>query len=156
MIEDSVPEDRGQALAVQEETQLAEPQQLNRALQELVALERERIDSTNRRTDVALRAIDASDAADKRQYDYHVEKMRKEVEERSERRRSVFRVLWAIGGWVSVVAALLLLMLFFGTDTQREVAMQLLSTALTGLGGAGILWLFRTVLERVARDSSAS
>ena len=45
---------------------------------ELVALERERIASQDRRADIARHAIDAGDAADKRQYEYHVEKLRRD------------------------------------------------------------------------------
>ena len=52
----------------------------------------------------------------------------------------------------TVVAVLLLVMLFFGTDTQREVATDLLSTGLTGLGGAGVMWLFGTMFKRAMND----
>lgn len=39
------------------------------AFKQLIELERQRVDSNNRRTDVAVKAIAASDASDKRQYE---------------------------------------------------------------------------------------
>ncbi len=121
---------------------------LNRAFRELVALEHKRVDSADRRTEVALKAIEASSAADERQYNYHLEKLRTTMADRNERRRTVSRIVWTMGSAGAVVSGFLLLMLFFGTDAQRATAMDLLRTVLTGLGGAGILWLVRTLYKR--------
>ena len=59
------------------------------AIDKLVNLERQRIESINRRTELAGKAIEASDAADQRQYDYHVARMQQSGRERAERRRAV-------------------------------------------------------------------
>lgn len=50
---------------------------------ELFNLERGRIASRDRRTEIMRHAITASDAADKRQYDYSVEKLRRDDEDRN-------------------------------------------------------------------------
>ena len=142
-------EDHERDLVVQDPRELQE----SGLLQELVALERQRLDITNRRTEIAHKVVEAADAADKRQYDYHVEKLRRETEERKERRRSIFKIVWAMGVGGALVGALLLLMLFFGTDAQRETAAELLRTVLTGLGGAGVLWLLRTLFEWAMNQS---
>ena len=69
-------------------------------ISELLQLERKRVDSQNRRTEVAHRAIEASDAADQRQYDYHVEKLRRDDEARRRRHETIgtglggFGIVW--------------------------------------------------------------
>lgn len=63
-------------------------------LTEFIALERERIASQDRRTVVMRHAIDASDAADKRQHDYHVEKLRREDEANNRRQKSGIAISW--------------------------------------------------------------
>ena len=84
-------------LVVQDPQVLALGEQFRDALGELVALEHQRIDSTNRRTDVALKVIEASDSADKRQYDYSVERLRSNTTERSDKRRVIVRMM-RVGG----------------------------------------------------------
>jgi hypothetical protein len=61
------------------------------ALQSLINLERERIESTNRRTEVARLFIETSDTSDKRQFDYRMAKLSADSE--SDRRNHVLRVL---------------------------------------------------------------
>lgn len=63
---------------------------------ELIVIERERIASRDRRTDVMRRAIDAGDAADKRQYDYHVEKLRLDDDDRKRRHASGIAIVWTL------------------------------------------------------------
>ena len=115
---------------------------------QIIALERERNRSQDQRTAVALQLVEAGDAADKRQYDFHVEKLRLDDEKQRERHQSVFRILWALFIVGSVVVASMFWMIFFGDDTQRTMASDILKTMGTGLGGAGIVWLFRDLYHR--------
>lgn len=64
---------------------------------ELITLERERIASQDRRTDVTRHAIDAGDAADQRQYEYRVEKLRRDDEDRKRRHASGIAIVWVLG-----------------------------------------------------------
>ena len=146
----------GENLVVQDPQVLAPEEQFKDAFGELVALERQRIDSTNRRTDIALKAIEVSDAADKRQYDYHVERLRKNSTERSDKRRATLRMMWAGGVSASLLIAFIMLMLFFGADAQRDTALTLLRTVSTAVGGAGIVWLLKSLFERLMRDGPAT
>jgi len=61
------------------------------ALQSMVELERQRIESFNKRTDVARYAIEANDAADRRQFEYQMAKLAadKEATERRECARTI-------------------------------------------------------------------
>lgn len=115
---------------------------------ELIALERERIASQDRRTEITRHAIDAGDAADKRQYDYHVEKLRRDDEDRKRRHASGIWIVWALLVTGVVFAGLLCWMLFAGDDTQRAVANGLLETIATGLGGFGIGWALLSGIRR--------
>ena len=115
---------------------------------ELVALERERIASQDRRADIARHAIDAGDAADKRQYEYHVEKLRRDDEDRRRRHASGIRIVWALFGAVTALAVFLFWMLFTGDDAQRAVANGLLETIVTGLGGFGVGWALLNGIRR--------
>ena len=142
-----------ESLVVQNHQVLAPGEQFRDALGELVALERQRIDSTNGRTDIALKAIEASDAADKRQYDYHVERLRKNSGERSDKRRATVGMMWAGGVGAFLVITFILLVLFFGADAQRDTALLLLNTVFTAVGGAGIVWLLKSLFERLMRDN---
>jgi hypothetical protein len=126
----------------------------NQFIREILDLERQRVASTNRRTDVALRAIEAGDASDKRQYEYHVEKMRQNSKVRTDHNRSIFKLLWAVFGSIGIAGALVFWMLYFGTEIQREVSVSILRNIGTGLGGAGVLWLFRAAFQRATKVQS--
>ena len=105
---------------------------------ELIALERERIASRDRRTDIARRAIEAGDAADQRQYDYHVEKLRLDDDDRKRWHASGIAIVWTLLAAAIVFTGFLCWMLFAGDEAQRVVANRLLGIVLTGLGGFGI------------------
>lgn len=119
------------------------------ALEQLVDLERQRVESNNRRTDVALKAIAASDAADKRQYEYHVERLRQGSKDRNEQHRAVVKFIWAVLGVTVVAGSLVFYMLFFGDHAQRNIAQSLLTTIGTAVGGAGAIWAIKSAVQRL-------
>ena len=108
-------------------------------LRELIAVERERIDSTNRRTDVAKYAIEMSDASDKRQFEFQMAQLRSQTD--GSRQRFILACGIAIS--VSVLAVVfggaLLWMAFFGTPSQTEAASAILKTLGIGAGGYGVI-----------------
>ena len=110
-------------------------------------LERERIRSQDRRTEVALRAVEIGDAADKRQFQFHMEKLK--TEERIENKRLGLssRIALILGLTVIVFLSLTAYMLFFGSDGQAARARELITWVFTALGGGGFLY----VLQRVGR-----
>ena len=92
---------------------------------ELIVLERERIASRDRRTDVMRRTIDAGDAADKRQYDYHVEKLRRDDDDRKRRHASGIAIVWTLLAATIGFTGFLRWMLFAGDESatgSREQA----------------------------------
>lgn len=133
-----------------------DPQELSarKAFEQLVDLERQRIESTNRRTEIALKAIEASDAADKRQYEYHVERLRQRSRARNERHRSIVKFAWAALATVVLAGGFVVSMLFFGNEAQRMAAQDILRTVATAVGGAGALWALMSALRRMFENNS--
>ena len=75
-------------------------------LQTLIDLEHQRIASIDKRTDVGLNAIKAQDAADQRQFEYHMERLRTDGE-RSQGRHSLAKTIFYWGG-TTVIASIVL------------------------------------------------
>ena len=107
--------------------------------EQVIQIERQRIESQNSRTEVALRAVEASDASDKRQYEFHKQKL--ESDERMQKARLVLgsRIALGVGAILAVFVLAVLYMAFFGTETQAKRALELLVWAFTALGGGGLL-----------------
>ena len=124
------------------------------AIEQLFKLERQRVDSNNRRTDVALRTIEASSASDERQFKYHVEKLRQGSQDRNERYRSALRFAWAFFTIAVAGGGLIFFMLFYGDDAQRIAARDLLRAIGTAVGGAGALWALKEAFQRVFASGS--
>lgn len=122
-------------------------------------VERERIRSQDRRTDVVRAAIDANDASDKRQFEFQMAKLSEEAsrrQEQSEIERK--RIALAVGiaslfGVFSVVLSLLVFyMMFFGDERQSQMAGDFMSIVGTGIGGFGLVYAaiaaFRALVGR--------
>ncbi len=108
-------------------------------LRELISVERERIESANRRTEVARYAIEMNDASDKRQFDFQMEQLSSHGSDA--KRRYKFAVGVAIAGFsfTTVLAVLLLGMAFWGTPQQAEMAFAILKALGLGVAGYGII-----------------
>lgn len=105
---------------------------------QIIETERERSRALDRRTDVALEAVKASDAADRRQFDFHVRRL--ETDERLAKAHLslLSKTVLGVGALVSVFALLILYMLFFGTPTQADRAQTILTWIFVALGGGGL------------------
>ena len=116
-------------------------------LDQVVQIEHERIQSQNRRTEVALHAVDASDAADKRQYDFHLRQL--ESNERLAKARLSLgsRIALGVGLIVSVFLLAILYMTFFGSEAQAGQARQLLVWAFTAVAGGGLLMAIQRSIQ---------
>ena len=116
-----------------------DPRQPDMFPAELIALERDRINSQDKRTEVARAAVDAQLESDKRQFDYHMARLNNE--ESDNRRKFTFasRYLWALFGVATVVFLFLVGVAFFGNPAQSALAMQILRTLGHIATGAGLL-----------------
>jgi hypothetical protein len=111
--------------------------------EQMISLERERIEAQNRRTEVARLAVEASDRADERQMTFHIEKLKRDDDDRVRRYNLSKFFLASAGTFLAVAASLCLYMVFFGSDNQRETASTIMKYGFTALGGGGSLYLLR-------------
>ena len=102
-----------------------------------LAQERNRLD--DKRLQLQERALEFTDTQDQRQFEFH-SKSRDQHHERSTR-RSEFgrRFLWALLAAVIVVTCVFLWFLFVGDERQTEIALSVLKTLLTAVGGYGVI-----------------
>jgi len=120
---------------------------------ELIRLERDRIQSFDRRTDVAFKAIDANDASDERQFEFHMEKLRRDDKDRQMRHSSGLKLVWASMSFTVFTLVFLILMAFFGSPDQQTTAERILIVLGTGVGGAGIFFMLTQILRRLSSKS---
>jgi hypothetical protein len=119
------------------------PKQADFFPRELVELEKARIASFDRRTDVARAAIDAERETEKELFAYHMKRL--ENEDAQNRREHGFasKFVWCGFSAGVIVTALLVYMAFFGTAAQSVMALQMLTTLGKLAAGAGIFVLLR-------------
>lgn len=126
---------------------LDERRELVPLLQAQLDIDRRRIESQDRRTEVISEVIRAADAADQRQHEFHMRRLEDE-EKADQRRHQLARGVLYLGGLGALlVGGWLLGMLFFGDERQSESALALIKVLGIALGGGGALHL----LQRGAR-----
>lgn len=121
---------------------------------EMLELERERIKSADKRTDIARRAIEANEAADKRMFDFHMSRLDKETEFQSEQIKVAKRLIYGGSAFLAAIIVLLLCMSFFGTESQAETASILLEKSITALGGIAVYMLGKGALSKLTKPPS--
>lgn len=108
-------------------------------LRDLLLIERERIESQNKRTEVVRLAVEMNDASDKRQYDFQMAQLNAQVEGT---RRKYTLATWLSSVSIAIGTCLLSLLfwaLFFGSKDQSEMSMSVLKIIGYGLGGYGAI-----------------
>jgi CHASE3 domain sensor protein len=110
-------------------------------------VERERIRSQDRRTEAVRAAIEANNASDKRQFEFHMARLEEEKQQRINKdgvERSKIglarMIVLLFGSFAILVTFGLLYFLFFGTPDQVSTAQSLLSTGGKGVGGFGAIY----------------
>lgn len=109
------------------------------ALRSLIELERERIDSANRRTEVVRFAIESNDASDKRQFEFRMAELEAGRASSARRHTLAQKVVFSATGIGVVILALLFGMAFFGNPDQSAVAIKILEVSGVGIGGYGLI-----------------
>ncbi len=117
-------------------------------------LEKERIKSSDKRTEIARLAIEANDAADKRQFDYHIQKLNHDIEFKTQQAKISEKMLYGVGLVSTAIAALLLFLTFFGTEHQSEIATNLLEKLVTAMSGIGVYLLSKSVFSKLTNQDS--
>ena len=100
---------------------------------EMVALERERIASRNQMVAVLQAGFEGADAADKRHYEFQMNRLARNDRYRNRRLTNIVRFGWYGAAVVAGLLAIVVYALFWGTPEQRAAAVAL---AGTGVGAA--------------------
>ena len=120
------------------------------ALQGLLDLEKQRIESTNQRTNVVRYAIETNDASDKRQYEYQMAKLAADTTADT-RRHNLMRTSTITFGAATVLGLSFLFgMAFFGTPQQSEMAFSVLKVLGTGGAGYGVVAGISSLMRRLS------
>ena len=154
---DRVPDNAGPDLPAERDDEtredevqpLDEPRQVLKALRHIIELEGRRVGVQEDRNRIAMRALEVSDSADQRQYNFHLESLAAE-ERQKEKSRSLARLVIMIGGGsVLALAALVIGMTFFGDETQSRIALAMVKEVAKALGGAGFIFLVAAAIKRL-------
>ena len=102
---DRVPDNAGPDLPAERDDEtredevqpLDEPRQVLKALRHIIELEGRRVGVQEDRNRIAMHALEISDSADQRQYNFHLESLAAE-ERQKEKSRSLARLVIMIGG----------------------------------------------------------
>jgi len=117
-------------------------------LQEILDVERQRIASADKKTDINLRAIQAYDEADKREYELE----RHRIDTEASHRREVFRFLKIIVGGLLLLLVIALVLSFyflFGDDPERRlIAENIIKYVFTAIGGYGVVQVLMRLINR--------
>ncbi|MEZ5573513.1 MAG: hypothetical protein R3E64_16065 [Halioglobus sp.] len=116
---------------------------------EVLDVERERIKVQDRRNDVMLAAIKANDDSDKRQHDFHMQRITDNHSIQVAKTKSATKLIWGLLGSACVFFSAMLYMLFFGDNSQSYLAMAALKLVLTAGGGAGVYVLVAKMVQRL-------
>ncbi|MDE2762523.1 MAG: hypothetical protein OXQ94_01565 [Gemmatimonadota bacterium] len=114
---------------------------------EMLSVERERIASRDRAVEAMREGFAKLDAADERQFKFHIDRLRRDDEFRNRRLTHVIRLTW-VGVAVAIgVLGIVLAMLFWGGEEQRATAILLTTHALS----AGAFFAVGFLLGRRSR-----
>lgn len=145
---------RGELVPVDESAQNSTDSSQLELFDQFVKIERDRIQSQNNRTEVALRAVEVSDASDKRQFEFHVKKLDSEERQTMRRLSFGFWITAGVGAVISIFLLVLLYMMFFGTEIQASRGQNLLGAVFTAVGGGGLLILGQRALGQLMNKRS--
>ena len=119
-------------------------------IQGLFHMENRRIDVERDRVQLGLKMVEAHEASDQRQYDFHMAQLTQTFQDRKDGRKSLITIIWAILVFFMFGVAGLMGLLFFGTDFQQDMALEISKLLGAALGGGGIIWLARSLFKKAA------
>jgi hypothetical protein len=128
---------------------------------ELVGLERERVDSANKRTAVFEKMVEAQARESQLEYDYQVKALeldekRLEYADNADRRRiSIAKTaFWSVFLLFMIIILTVFYFAFLGTEEQARIATLIIAVIGIALGGAGVFNVLKSMFGfLIARDS---
>ena len=123
-------------------------------LERLLDIEKSRIESADKRTEIMRYAILTNDESDKRQYDYRMTQLTLNDNQQTRRHISGLKVFY-ISSAVTVTAVFCLLgFAFFGNEKQSDIALKLLIYLFAAVGGYGVVNTLRNSVKKLLNSTS--
>ncbi len=108
-------------------------------IQDVLDVEKLRIDRDNRRTGFLEKSLELADAQDQRQFEFASKTRDDQLELEQERLKFLRTLVWILVGLVSLAVASLLSLFVFGNEVHRAAVAQVASPLLIGLAGWGVI-----------------
>ena len=126
--------------------------QLPVEMQAMFEIEKARIESHDKRTDVALRAIEASEADSKRMFDYHVMKLQSDNDIKTKKLAIAKNIVYASCAIGMIVIVVLFSALFLGNEVQSQTASEVLKGIGHAIGGIGAYLLLKMGFNTITNN----
>ena len=127
-----------------------------RLVKQFADMEGRRIGVQEGKNRVAMRALDVHEKANQRQHEFHTERLASEERGRNKSYALARVVVVYGGGALLAISVLILILLFFGSEVQSELAMTLLKEGFQALGGAGVVLLVAMGIRWLLRSGFPS
>ena len=121
-------------------------------IKDIVEVERQRVGAQEARNKIALHALEISENSDRRQFEFHKEKLATEERAREKSHSLARTILRFGGGAVLLLVVLVIVMAFFGNEEQSRIAMKMIEVAGKAVGGAGFIYLVAVGVKRLIRS----
>lgn len=123
---------------------------------ELIRLEKQRIERDNRRTDVMMRAFEFADAQDQRQFKYATDTRDGRLKLEHARLAFLRRIVWAALALGGVIGLALFYFAFFGEDDQRALVKQIVTPTLIAVAGYGFFAVVVRGIKSLSRGTDTT
>lgn len=123
---------------------------------EMLDLEKERIKSNDKRTEIARLAIEKNDDADKRMFEFHMTKLQQNTSIKAQQVIIARNLIYGSSAVMVLIGSVLLYFSFFGNDHQATLASELLSTGFKALSGIGIYLLGKGAFNKLTSPPTES
>jgi len=121
---------------------------------DMLELEKERIKSHDKRTDVAILAIQKNDEADKRMFDFHMAKLSQDANIKVQQVSIARNLIYGACFILTAVSLALLFFSFYGNQEQSQIASSLISSIAKGLSGIGLYLLGKGAFNKLTKPPS--
>ena len=121
---------------------------------EMVELERERIRSADKRTEIARLAIEANNASDQRQFDYHMSRLEQETKLIKDHIKLAGFLTYGTYFISVMLISIFTYMSFFGDSEQTKTAYELFSKLITAFAGIGSYLTLKGIFNKLTKPPS--
>lgn len=120
---------------------------------DLIDLERARIDNANRQVDVRRELIAAGDRNDQRHFEFHTNRMEREMAFHHARHKTQQTLLYATTLASFLILCFLLYNAFYGGGLQQEYALMIIKYLAIGLAGYGVISGIAGLFKRLVKPN---